>query len=460
MSSLFRGLARIGAPALKRFTPAVSTFVQAGQPAWVEWDTNRAIRHGLKASAWAYICTRMIMERGSQVTFGVQRKGANGRWQFDWEDELSLVLAWWNEQEDASESIARCLCYLTIGGNAIIGKVPGRFVVRELDVQSPVDVRPVPDALGNTVQYEYRSQGAGGRGIWLPRWDVEDVCHARLVDPENPLWGMSRLRAIAKEVDTDVAAVDWNKRRIELGGVPDGILIDESITNEVDRRDAQAEVDASWRDISGPFVQGAGVDWIQLGLGHQDLQWLQGREWSMRVIVNGFGFNPALFGSDATFANYATAERSAWTSGILPPLNILAGALTRGCIPRAERARRRIWYDTSKIEALQADLGKLVETYIKLIAGGVPPDVAKDLLGLPIPDLPEGMGKVPLISSTLDLLSNLIESEGINDVKQQLADAQAALAKKPGAAAKPKPGAVVDPEAEVDPEADPEAEPA
>jgi HK97 family phage portal protein len=382
------------------YRPNVARPFIAGQPVYSDWSTDRAVKKGFKASTWVYRCCTMTMEGGSQVPFGIQRKNSKGQWDFDWRDPRSKLLGRWNRTFDAHESMQRCIGHLLLGGNALIGKYRGLGQVRQLRVEDPTGVTPIPDNAGDFERYDYFDSLGQARS-----WEARDVIHARLPDPCNPYWGVGRLTALARAVDTDLEMVALNKRRLESGGVPDGILVDPSIVSQSQRIAAQKELEKSWRDVRGPFLQGEGIDWIQLGLPQRELQWLEGRLFTMREIVIGFGYHPALFGEDATYANSESAQKQKWSDAILPVLSIIARALTLGLVEDDSDAEdTRVWYDTSGVAALREAIDGKVKNYVALVGAAVPPDSAKDMLELPLPDLPDGMGKIAMVSGTLTTL--------------------------------------------------------
>lgn len=390
-------------PAVKTFHPSIA--FPAG-PVPVGFDVRRGVEHGYTANPWVYRCTTMTAEAVATVPFRARRKDAKGRWQWDEGHDLSGVLADWSDRFGPEESKVLVTTWLLIGGNGLIGKFPGGYRVRSLIPENPAGVEPVLDAVGDVAAYRYSDATRAAR-----YWDAADIVHARLPDPANPYWGLSRLVAMAREVDTDVLAVRWNKRRIELGGIPDGILVDRTITTAEQRADAQRDVDETWRNASGPIVQGEGVEWVRLGLSQNDLQWLEGRRFALRVICQVFGYHPALFGEDATYSNTEQAQRDKWVGGVIPVLNILAGALTRGLIPRNRRADLQIWYDVEHVHALRENLKDQVEVFAKLVATGVPIDSAADVAGLVLDKLPDGLGTHPLVSAQLELLENVVRGQ-------------------------------------------------
>lgn len=416
--TLLRGLDRLAdgpgeSKAYVRVTPYPFT---AGSPAGGSLiDVDRATKHGFSASSWVYRCVSMSMELGSTIPLGLQRKDKNGKWAFDWAAPESALLGYWNDDFGPEENLQRLIGHLLLNGNAIIGKETsataprlGQLPVRQLVVESPVGVNAVPNAVGGIARYD-RPDGK--------KWEPADIIHARMVDPQNPFWGIGRLQALSRVIDTDVASVKWNQRRLESGGVPDGILIDPTVMNRTAQKEAQKDIEETWHSVRGPFVVGQDAKWIALGLSNEDLQWLAGREFSMREICIGFGFNPAIFGADATYHNSGAADRQKW-SAILAVLRTLVSAMTRGLISRERRATERIWYDTSGVEALKAMRTQDIKDLRDLQATGLCFDESKAFLQLDLPDLPDGLGKVGLIDSRYSVLADLVAGDR-NDLENQ-----------------------------------------
>ena len=392
----------------KRYQPGPAAGFSPDQPLTLDWNAQASTKYGFEASSWVYRCVTMSMEAGAQAPFGLQTIDKRGHWHWDWAARESRLLADWNDHFGPQENVQRSIAHLLLNGNSLIAKY-GSGLPRELWVESPVDVEVYPEKMGGGIGH-YTATRDGE----LKRWEREEVVHCRLANIANPYWGIGRLITLANAVDTDVLAAEANKRRIQGGGVPTGMMVDETITNETDRDTQQQMVDDAWQDAgSGPLVVGSGTKWIQMGLSPVDLQWLAGRNFTMREIVITFGYHPALFGEDGSYANSEVAERVKWTGAVLPLMAKLAEGLTRGLIPRGQRHDRRIWYDTSSIAALQGDLKQRCDSYRGLVAAGVPPDWAAAGLGMPWPELPDGLGQVPLVMSNHETLARIIE--GIND---------------------------------------------
>jgi phage portal protein BeeE len=425
--NLLRGLRRLGQQPAEgktytRVTPYPYTAGSAIGGSII--DVDRATKHGFSASSWVYRCVSMSMELGSTIPLGLQRMDANGKWAFDWSAPESALLAYWNDDFGAEENVQRLIAHLLLNGNAIIGMETsatapklGQFPVRQLVVESPIGVNPVANVVGGIARYD-RPNGL--------TWEPGDIIHARMVDPQNPFWGLGRLQALARVIDTDVASVLWNQRRLEGGGVPDGILIDQTITDSRARDKAQQEISETWHNIRGPFIVGQDSKWLPLGLSNEDLQWLAGREFSMREICIGFGYNPAIFGADATYHNSGAAERQKWAA-IVSILRVLVSAMTRGLISRERRSRERIWYDTSGVEALKALRSQDIKDLAGLLGTGTPYDQGKAFLGLDLPDLPDGLGKISLINGSFDVLARMVAGDGSDLENQPPADDDAPL---------------------------------
>lgn len=432
-----RRLSALPPSGVKTYVRQVPQPFRAGQPISTDWSFDRAARSGYDACAWVDRCLSMIMENGSTIPFGLQGRGSDGKWSFDWAAPLSGVLANWNDDFGAQENLARELAYLCLGGNALAGILPeARFRrsmkdIRELVAESPAGVSPEPNDIGGIGRYQHSDPNAA-----FAFWDSADMVHGRLPDPRNPFWGRSKLRAIATAVVTDGLAADAYRERLENGGAPVGLLMDTTLAGPTDRAKAQKDWNKAWQQAKGPLLVGEGTQWFSLGMTMEELQWAQNRLWSMREIVIGFGFHPALFGEDSTYANSEAAEKGKWTGAILPLLNVIGGAMTRRLLSKQERQNFRIWYDVSQVQALQANLSAMVDMLVKLVASGCPYDTAKDTVGLPVPDLPGGQGKVPLMDSRLQMLKTMLEAEDLSAevvgaaVEDTLADEEAETAAK------------------------------
>lgn len=399
---LMKGLNALDRLQRKEYRPS-SRRHQPGQPIFKNWDVERAIKHGMRANTWVYRCVTMTSELASQLPFAVQRRGDNESWEWDRTHPVSKLLSFWNGDMGPAQCTARATQYLQLGGNFLGPKfgMSGGYP-RELRVETPVGVTPVPNDEGGISHYD-----AEDRGV-IRRWEREELCHGMFDDPENPYWGMSRLVAISRAVDTDVEAAAFIKRRLEVGGVPDGILVDKSVKSAPQRRSAQQALDDEWGTFRGPWVQGDGVEWVNMGMSPKELQHLDGRTFNMREIVLGFGYHPALFGEDAIFNNALIAERAKWTGGVLPVVEVVTGALTRGLLKPQEWPDTRVWYDTSGVVALREDVSARVSDFVALVGAGVPIDDAKGLVGLEIDDLPNGQGKVPMLRGAWQAVSEVL----------------------------------------------------
>lgn len=384
------------------------------------WDTQAAIESGFYASTWVYRCVMTKCEGAAEAPFGWQKRTDGGKWAFDWDHPVSEVLGWWNDDYGPRESIAAEIAHLSLGGNALTGmfwsrdrrRAPGErdpANLRELRPETPVGVEYVVDDIGSLTSYIAR--GVDG----MPKvWESCDIAHARLVDPGNPYWGVGRLQALARAVDTDTRAHDLIRARLEYGGVPDGILVDSTIVNGDQRQNAQRQIDEDWKKVRGPYVTGGftggdhpDIDWIPLGLSQKDMESFEHLGFSRDEICVGFGFNPALWGQHATYNNGETAERQKWTGAIIPDLAILAEALNRRIVPRADRNKFRIYFDTSGIAALRGNLENQVKAVGEMVDAGIPVDTACEIADLNIEKLPDGLGKLSFMKNTRKLTANI-----------------------------------------------------
>jgi phage portal protein BeeE len=70
------------------------------------------------------------------------------------------------------------------------------------------DVADMKEVMGEAGSFVGWVQRTNGRQI---PWDAADVVHFPVSDPNNPVRGMSVVRASARAIETDTNAADWNR---------------------------------------------------------------------------------------------------------------------------------------------------------------------------------------------------------------------------------------------------------
>ena len=89
-----------------------------------------------------------------------------------------------------------------------------------------------------------------------------------------------------------------------------------------------------------PMLLEGGLDWKPMGFSPSDMEFQKTKEAAAREIALAFGVPPMLLGlpGDATYANYAEANRAFYRLTVLPLVGKVAGALSQW-LPGMEGAR-------------------------------------------------------------------------------------------------------------------------
>jgi HK97 family phage portal protein len=220
---------------------------------------------------------------------------------------------------------------LELTGNAywyIAGDADGR--PHEIWTLRPDRVSIVPDAQRYIKGYLYE---AGGQHIAL---EPVEVIHFKRWHPSNDYYGLSALAAARMAVQADRAMAQWNANTFGRDyGVPAGIL---TIKDNIPDRDFE-RLKHEWRSSYGSgqrrtaFLRGGQMEWVNIGLSHTDLDFLNGRRANREEILTIFGVPLGILSENATEANATVAERIFIERTLYPKLVRLAQRITQELLP-------------------------------------------------------------------------------------------------------------------------------
>ena len=188
----------------------------------------------------------------------------------------------------------------------------------------------VPGSDGWPVGYDYR---VGGRKL---RFAAEAVCHVRSFHPADDHNGFSPMQAAAAAVDVHNAASRWSKALLDNAARPSGAIVNnakdgaELSREQFDR--LQGEMEAyhqGARNAGRPMLLDGGLDWKPMGFSPSDMEFQETKRDAAREIATAFGVPPMMLGipGEATYANYAEANRAFFRLTVLPLAERVAARL-------------------------------------------------------------------------------------------------------------------------------------
>ncbi|MEM8979403.1 MAG: phage portal protein [Pseudomonadota bacterium] len=175
------------------------------------------------------------------------------------------------------------------------------------------------------------------------RFDVSEdfcpICHIRAFHPQDDHRGLSPLSAASMAVDVHNSASRWSKGLLDNAARPSGAFVysgaegfDTLSAEQLDRLVVEIENHHQGaRNAGRPMLLEGGLDWRPMGFSPSDMEFQKTKEAAAREIATAFGVPPMLLGipGDATYANYAEANRAFYRLTVLPLVGRVGAALSQ-----------------------------------------------------------------------------------------------------------------------------------
>ena len=310
-----------------------------------------------------------------------------------------------------------CLAQLFFFGNVFILKdardSQGR-PTRLIPVPQPF-VFPLFDLYG--YPYAYKITTIDG-SFTVPR---EDIIHVYRGNEIDLFWGHSQF--LKCKIDSDImnSAKVFNLSFFRNGANPGGII---SYPNQVGDRE-RAELLAQFNDEHAgaekahrTVVLSKGGTYESFKTSHKDIEYKEGLEFHMQQILSMAGVPPAMVGLFRFAPQFNTKEQQKifYENEIMPTMRLFADAFSEELVPEFIKDESvYVWYDFSKVKALEPDWNSLADAALKL-SQKWPINEVRDVLGLPFKDVPGGDEPPSPIFSAFGLSAkpvNTIEAEPI-----------------------------------------------
>jgi len=299
-----------------------------GRVAWSPRDTVSLTRTGFAGNPVGFRSVKLIAEAAAALPMICQ--DAERRYEAH---PVLRLLARPNGAQGRAEFLEALFAQLLLSGNGYVEAVsPDGGVPAELHVLRSDRMSLVPGADGWPVGYEYAV------GAKRHRYRAESVCHIRSFHPQDDHYGFSPMQAAASALDVHNAASRWSKALLDNAARPSGAIVyrgaDGAGTMTTDQFERlQSEMEAHHqgaRNAGRPMLLEGGLDWKPMGFSPSDMEFQKTKEAAAREIALAFGVPPMLLGipGDATYANYAEANRAFYRLTVLPVAAKVLSALS------------------------------------------------------------------------------------------------------------------------------------
>jgi HK97 family phage portal protein len=303
-------------------TGRVVAWGTSGRVAWSPRDVGSLSRTGFMGNPVGFRAVRLIAEAAAALPVVVQ--DAARRYEVH---PLAALLARPNGCQGRAELLEAVYGQLLLSGNAYLEAVPGSGALPgEVHVLRSDRMAVVPGADGWPVAFDYT---VGGR---THRFDMTGgmapICHIRSFHPQDDHYGFSPMQAAAVAIDVHNSASAWSKALLDNAARPSGAIVYRGTdgqsmlsADQYDRLVSEMESHHQGaRNAGRPMLLEGGLDWKPMGFSPSDMEFQKTKEAAAREIATAFGVPPMLLGvpGDATYANYAEANRAFYRLTVLP----------------------------------------------------------------------------------------------------------------------------------------------
>ena len=328
-----------------------------GGPSWTPRDYAGLARAGYLRNPIVHRAVRLVGEAAASVPWIL------------WEDDRELashpllaLLARPNPHATGPTFMEEIYGHLLVAGNAWIELVAVDGIPRELHVLRPDRMRVGigPDGWPDSWQY-----GTGERAVRF-RADPDGprpILHLKTFHPLDDHYGLSPLEAAQTALDVHNQASAWTKALLDNSARPSGALVyradtAQNLTDEQFER-LKKELEEGFQGAANagrPLLLEGGLDWKAMGYSPKDMDFVEAKREAAREIALALGVPPMLLGipGDATYANYAEANRAFWRLTVLPLVARTAAALEAWLAP-LWGDDLRLGIDTDRVDALSLE---------------------------------------------------------------------------------------------------------
>jgi len=302
-------------------TGRVVAWAGSGRVAWSPRDTVSLTRTGFTGNPVGFRAVKLIAEAAAALP--VLCQDAERRYEVH---PLLALLGRPNVAQGKAEFLEALYAQLLLSGNGYVEAVsPDGTLPGELHVLRSDRMSLVPGSDGWPVAYDY---AVGGKKHRFHVQGASPICHVKLFHPQDDHYGLSPMQAAATALDVHNSASRWSKALLDNAARPSGAIIyrgaDGAGTMTPDQFERlQAEMESHHqgaRNAGRPMLLEGGLDWKPMGFSPSDMEFHKTKDAAARDIALAFGVPPMMLGipGDATYANYAEANRAFYRLTVLP----------------------------------------------------------------------------------------------------------------------------------------------
>lgn len=274
-------------------------------------------------------------------------------------------------------------------------------------VEEIVDQASTKKLLAWKVSFEGKSETLDPLDVvHFPRFDP------LYINPKRPSRGRPALGSAMLTVSADIAAQKYNLGFFDRGATPDGVYqTDSDIDTDVEDRILDRVKAKLAHKSHEPIVLSNGLKFQPTHTTPRDAEFVGGRKMNREEILMAFHVPPVAIGilEYASYNNASEQLRLWWDLSLKPIIQSFCGAVKARLIPEPDIVCE---LSTEKVQVLQKDVHKAIESGAKLFSLGVPWNMIDGLLDIGTGPVAGGdVGYLPL---------GLVPVEQLGDASEDL----------------------------------------
>lgn len=326
-----------------------------GVPRWMQDNLEAYSKEGYGKNPVVFRCVDILGRAIATTPWQLMSGSGDAAKEIeDYKHPLLKLLQRPNPMQGGSDFFKAAVAYYLLHGNSYIEGVStnesvvpgGRPVPKELYVMRSDRVRIIPHPIVANMPGSYVYDYNGGRKTFLmdPVSGIGSVLHWKTFNPLDDWYGQGVIKAAAAAVDQHNDAGAWNAALLQNGAAPSGGFkyaptqgLGDSLT-EQQRKQLQKDMEERLtgpHNARRPLILDGGMEWMEIGMSPQEMDWLEGKKGNAIDICAVFGVPGQVYGipDSQTFANYAEARLAMYEEAVIPLFDSLCDELNHWLVP-------------------------------------------------------------------------------------------------------------------------------
>ena len=320
----------------------------ANAPAWLRADAesaqysipDRALPEAqleiYQRLSWVQIAVAAVAEQAATTKFNVMAMDGEDTDAIE-NHPFEMLLRKPNPLHSRFEFLVSTVSCLALTGNCYwwLNRSSEKNTPDELWVLPPHKVKPIPDGRMFLRGYMYEPDA----GVKVPL-EAHEVVHFRKWHPLNTFVGLSPIESLATDVEGEMAMQRWNTNLFakDNAKVPGALAFADPI-NDSDWARMKDEIKREHGGTKRSLmmlrnVGQGGVQWVQMAMSQNDMQFLQARTFTKEEIfaIYAPGLS-SILAVNATEANSVAGKSTFIGMGVYPKLVQIAEKITNDILP-------------------------------------------------------------------------------------------------------------------------------